>query len=543
MAELVLVLGGTRSGKSALAERLVAAVPAVTYVATLPEDGLVDGDLAARIASHRARRPPHWRVLTAPGGPGLAATVAGAAQGAVLVDGLGAWLAAAMAALGLFDGEAGDGGGEGGARLVAEGAALVEAARARGSGPVVVVAEEAGLGVVPAGSGTRRWLDLHGELVQALAAAAERVLLVVAGRALELPSSAGPSPTSQDVGAPRPHGDAMVPAGALDLAVNVWLDPATGGAPAHLVAAMAPALTAAAAYPDLGPATAAVAARHGRPAAEVLLVAGAAEGLWLVAGALGARLAAVVQPQFSEGEAALVANGVDVVRVARREADGWALDPGAVPEAADLVVVGNPNNPTGTLDDPQRVAALCRPGRVTLVDEAFMDFVPDHGASLAGRRDLPGLVVARSVTKLWGLAGIRAGWLLGPAELLARCAARRQPWPLSGPALAAIGTCARDEDYRLAVAGAVAAERAWLASALAALPGVRVHPGAANFLLLRVPGGPAILGGLARAGIAVRPPTFPGLGPDHLRVAVRDRAASTALVGALAALLDPVEAR
>src|SRR5207249_10837361 len=98
---------------------------------------------------------------------------------------------------------------------------------------------------------------------------------------------------------------------------------------AHLVTAMAPALRTAAAYPDGGVGTAAVAARHGRPAAEVWLVAGAAEGLWLLAG-LGARLAAVVHPQFSEGEAALVANGVDVTRVLRREEDGWALDPGAV---------------------------------------------------------------------------------------------------------------------------------------------------------------------------------------------------------------------
>jgi histidinol-phosphate aminotransferase len=572
MAELVLVLGGSRSGKSALAERLVAPAGEVTYVATLAEPGAgqdsaggmgFDRELAARITAHRARRPSHWRTVQA--GDALRPSEAVAAApptAAVLVDGTGAWLAGRMAGLGLFDdlvdGDEAEPGA--GARLVAEADALAEAARRHPGGPVVVVAEEAGLGVLPAASGTRRWLDLHGELVQALAGAADRVLLVVAGRAVELPPAAERAGERGDAVHGRPpearagawspagpnlraHGDRMVPPGTLDLAVNVRLDPGTGGPPRHLLAAMAAALDGAAAYPDPAPATAAVAARHGRPAGEVLLVAGAAEGFWLLAAAVNARLAAVVHPQFTEPEAALRANGIAVERVARPAAEGWALDPAAVPERADLVVVGNPNNPTGTLDDPERIAALCRPGRVTLVDEAFMDFVPDELASLAGRRELPGLVVARSVTKLWGLAGVRAGWLLGPPGLLARCAARRQPWPLTAPALAAITVCAGDDGFRRAVAAEVAAERAWLAGALRAIPGVAVADGAANFLLLRVPDGPRVHAELLDRGIALRPSTFPGLGPDHLRTTVRDRAASSALVGALTEILAPVEAR
>jgi histidinol-phosphate aminotransferase len=335
----------------------------------------------------------------------------------------------------------------------------------------------------------------------------------------------------------------MVPPGALDLAVNVRRDPATGGPPEHVLTAMAEALAASPAYPDQAEAVEAVAARHARPAEEVLLTAGAAEGFWLLAAALDTRLAAVVHPQFTEPEAALRAHGVAVERVARLEADGWALDPAAVPEQADLVVVGNPNNPTGALDDPERIASLCRPGRITLVDEAFMDFVADRGASLAGRRDLPGLVVARSVTKLWGLAGVRAGWLLGPAGLMARCAGCRQPWPLSAAALAAIKVCAGDERFRVGVAAEVATERAWLAAALRELPGVDVAVGAANFLLMRVPDGPAVYAALLTRGIALRPSTFPGLGPDHLRVTVRDRDASRALVAALSEHLTPVEAR
>src|SRR5437764_206569 len=82
--------------------------------------------------------------------------------------------------------------------------------------------------------------------------------------------------------------------------------------------------------------------------------------------------------------------------------------------------LGNPTNPTSVLHPAATVAALARPGRLLVVDEAFADTVPGEPASLAGRRDLPGLVVVRSFTKTWGLAGLRIGYLLAEAALVAR---------------------------------------------------------------------------------------------------------------------------
>jgi histidinol-phosphate aminotransferase len=182
------------------------------------------------------------------------------------------------------------------------------------------------------------------------------------------------------------------------------------------------------------------------------------------------------------------------------------------------------------------VAALCRPGRATVVDEAFMDFVPGQAASLASRRDLPGLVVVRSLTKLWGLAGVRAGYLLAPAEIAARVRRVRPPWSVNAVALAALRACAgHDGEDR---ARATAAAREDLRAALDVLPGVRTWPSAANFLLVRVPGGERIRTALLQRGVAVRPAsTFPGLGPDHLRVTVRAPAANARLVAALAEAL------
>ncbi|MGH8903280.1 MAG: Rv2231c family pyridoxal phosphate-dependent protein CobC [Egibacteraceae bacterium] len=528
MAELVLVLGGTRSGKSAVAESLVAAAPAVIYVAT---GATTDAEMAERIAAHRARRPPGWTTVET-ADPAVAVQDAPPGS-AVLVDALGSWLARRMTALGLWTQRQvapwGPDGGRGRATILAEVEKLCRAATAHDGGPVVVVAEESGLGVLPTGAGTRRWLDLAGEATRRLAAVADRALLVVAGRALDLPAVTVPPLRSA-----RSHGDTMVPEGALDFAVNVH----TEAPPAHIRQVLDAALDRAGRYPDDGAARAAVAARHGRPADEVLVTAGACDALHLLARVVRARVAVQVHPSFTEPEAALLAAGVPVRRTFRRADQGWRLDPDAVPADADLVVLGNPNNPTGTLDDPGRVAALCRPGRVTIVDEAFMDFVEDEPAlSLAGRRDLPGLVIVRSVTKLWGLAGVRAGYLLGLPGLVARCAAARPPWATSSLALAAVQACARDDAYRRRVVTEVAAARAGLAAALAALPGVAVHQSAANFLLVRVPDGPRIHAALLDRGIAVRPSTFPGLDPDHLRVAVRDPKANALLVHALAAVL------
>jgi histidinol-phosphate aminotransferase len=177
---------------------------------------------------------------------------------------------------------------------------------------------------------------------------------------------------------------------------------------------------------------------------------------------------------------------------------------------------------------------------VLLVDEAFADTVPGEPASLAHRRDLPGLLVVRSLTKTWGLAGIRVGYALGAPDLVRTLAAAQPPWPVSTPALAALEACtapsARAEAD--AAARALAADRAAL---LAALPGGVAVEGdpASSFVLLRVPGGAAVRAALRAAGWAVRRgDTFPGLTPDHLRVAVRDPATSRAFAADLAGILE-----
>jgi histidinol-phosphate aminotransferase len=329
----------------------------------------------------------------------------------------------------------------------------------------------------------------------------------------------------------RHHGDQETGPGLLDLAVNVRGD----APPAWLLGRLERALRQLARYPDPRPATLTVARRHDRDPDEVLVTAGGAEAFVLLARALRPQHAVCVHPSFTEPEAALRAAGHEVHRVVLDPP--YVLDPRDVPDEADLVVVGNPTNPTGVVHE--RLAELCRPGRVTVVDEAFMDAVPGEPHSLAGSR-LPGLVVVRSLTKTWALAGLRVGYLLAEPAVVELLRDAQPLWSVSTPALAALDACLQRGPVKQAERDAVevAEQRAELERALTEL-GVDVAPGSqAPYLLCRITGRPEVRERLRELGVAVRRgDTFPGLDPEHWRTAVRGPEETAALISALRQVL------
>lgn len=336
-----------------------------------------------------------------------------------------------------------------------------------------------------------------------------------------------------DLAALRHHGDVEARPGLLDFAVNVQ-----GTAPpTWLRERLVGCLDTLGRYPgadDDHAARAAVGARHGRPADQVLPLAGGAEGFALLP-RLRPRLAAVVHPSFTEPELALREAGVPVTRVVLDPP--YTLDPARIPAAADLVVLGNPTNPTSVLHPADTIRALRRPGRIVVVDEAFADAVPGEAESLADAAE-PDLLVLRSLTKTWALAGLRCGYLLGTPELLERLTRGRPHWPLGTMQLAAIAATAEPPAVAEAAKRAerIARDRDAMVERLTGV-GVDVHtPAAGPFLLLRVPDGERLRERLRGQGIAVRrADTFPGLGADHLRVAVRPTADVDRLVSALEA--------
>jgi histidinol-phosphate aminotransferase len=503
---LTLVIGGIRSGKSARAEALAAATGLpVRYLATADPD---DASMAQRIADHAARRPARWETVEA--GAVLADVLSD--PGCVLLDGLGVWIAR-------VDREASQAGVE----------ALIAAAATR---PVIVVAEEAGHGLVPLDAIARAWLDRLGDAVQRLSAAAARVELVVAGRPIALgsPSRSGPPEPGDGVHGLRSHGDELVRPGDADHAVNVL----AGGPPEWLRDELRAALAADAdAYPDEAEAVAALAALHDRDPAEIVPTNGAAQALWLLPAALRPSLAACVHPGFTEGEVALRAHGIPVTRVLRDPDRGFVLDPSAVPETADLVLLGNPASPSGTLDPAGAVLALRRPGRTIVVDEAFMDLVPGEANSLV-RAAHSDVIVIRSMTKSLVIPGLRVGYAVGPPKLADRVRAVRPPWSVNTLALAALRAAAARPEALAAAAVRASAERDDLTQRLARIDRIRTWPSSANFCLIEVPDGQRVTRALRANRIAVRPAaSFPGLKPSHLRLTAREPAANARLVEAL----------
>ncbi|QXI54884.1 bifunctional adenosylcobinamide kinase/adenosylcobinamide-phosphate guanylyltransferase [Pseudomonas alvandae] len=171
---LQLILGGARSGKSRLAEKLAAdtRLP-VTYIATSQP---IDGEMNQRVAQHRARRPAEWALVEEPLALAQALRENAATDRCLLVDCLTLWLTNLLM---LDDPE----------WLIAEREALLDCISAL-PGEVIFVSNETGMGVVPLGELTRRYVDEAGWLHQALAERCQRVVLTVAGLPLTLKGTA-----------------------------------------------------------------------------------------------------------------------------------------------------------------------------------------------------------------------------------------------------------------------------------------------------------------------------------------------------------------
>lgn len=337
---------------------------------------------------------------------------------------------------------------------------------------------------------------------------------------------------------PDRHGDADALPGMVDFAVNV-----RPGPPDFVVAALSAAMSELAAYPradDEWATRAALAQLHDRQPDEVLLLNGAAEGFELVAG-LGRAHAAVVVPSFTEPVSLLRRAGVPVTEVIGSAPWRLADVCAQIPPDADLVVVGNPTNPTSVLHPADDIAALRASGRLLVVDEAFADLTGGSVADLAGED----VVVLRSVTKTFGLAGLRAGYLLAAPAVIAELERRRRSWPVDSLTLAALRACASPQGraYGAEQARSVEGERAYLCAALREAGFTIPAEPAAPFVLVEHPRAADIRAALRRRGFAVRSAeNFTGLDARYLRFAVRDRELVDDLSHALESVLDELAA-
>lgn len=327
----------------------------------------------------------------------------------------------------------------------------------------------------------------------------------------------------------RHHGDVEATEGLVDFAVNVF----DGPRPTWLDAALRDSLEHVGSYPNPADAERALAERHGRDARDVLATAGAAEAFGLIARFKPWKRPIIVHPQFTEPDVALTTADHQPEHLILDASSGFVLDPGLIPDDADLVIIGNPTNPTSVLHPAATIRSLLKPGRTVGVDEAFMDAVPGESESLTGER-LSGLIIVRSLTKLWSIPGVRAGYVLAEPDVITALRALQPPWSVSTVALAAMQACASNEAVAEAAnrGAQIGRDRQALVDGLAERGITVAGTPAAPFVLARV--GEGVHGRLRDAGYAVRRcDTFPGLDETWIRIAVRSADVTAKLLAEL----------
>ncbi|MBK9473325.1 MAG: histidinol-phosphate transaminase [bacterium] len=197
----------------------------------------------------------------------------------------------------------------------------------------------------------------------------------------------------------------------------------------------------------------------------------------------------------------------------------------AIDDRTKLVIVCNPNNPTGTYNTLEEFVSFLRavPKRVVVaVDEAYYEYVtaPDYPQTLSLREEYPNLVALRTFSKIHSLAGLRIGYGIGHADLVTELHKTREPFNVNSLSQAAALACL--ENWRVVPERALRneRERERLAAHLKAL-GFRVTPSQANFLLARCDGNAGQLTtALLHKGVIVRPMHAFGLGEGALRISV-----------------------
>ena len=330
---------------------------------------------------------------------------------------------------------------------------------------------------------------------------------------------------------------------ALDFSANV----SPLGLPAGVAAAITNALPTADRYPDplCRELRAALAGAEGVPADWILCGNGAADLIFRLALAVRPRRALLPAPTFAEYEAALQTVGCAVQRVFLREENEFAVTEefiDAVTPETDIVFLCQPNNPTGQVTPPALVERLVRRcaecGAVLVVDECFLDFLPDRDAWTAKQllRDTPQLIILKAFTKLYAMAGVRLGYALcGDATLLEKMRGAGQPWAVSSLAQAAGLAALQETAYAGAVRALIAEQRPRMAAGLRAL-GLRVMDGQANYLLFRTT--PDFGEKLRRRGAVVRScANYPGLDAAWYRTAVRTAEENTRLLQIMGEIL------
>lgn len=292
----------------------------------------------------------------------------------------------------------------------------------------------------------------------------------------------------------------------------------------------------------------ALASSCGVSSSNLLAGNGSIELIYLILQALRPKNVLIPSPTFSEYEFASRINRAQPVFIGAKENEGFRLDLSLfkklIPQA-EAVFLCNPNNPTGTLLLRKEILTLldiCRKNKVMLIiDEVFMDFLPQRGEftlTLEAVRN-KNLLILRSLTKIFAIAGLRLGYLIGHTKVINRIARFQHPWNVNSLAQLVGQEIVKDKKYMRQSQDLICKEKEYLFDNLSRIKGIKVYPSAANFFLCKL-GGSRIKDAhslskkLIGRGILIRNcQNFRGLNNKFFRIAVRIREENMRLIAAL----------
>jgi threonine-phosphate decarboxylase len=322
------------------------------------------------------------------------------------------------------------------------------------------------------------------------------------------------------------------------------------GMPDSLKRAMMEQLSLAERYPDVEyRALHAALARHHRVLPEWVIAGnGETELIFSLVHYLAPRKALLLTPGFAEYRRALARVGCEVKDFALEEAKGWQPDEAlleALTPELDCLFLCTPNNPTGLMPDKallRKVADRCKAlGIALIIDEAFVDFMPDEEGLIPWLVEYPRLYILRSLTKFFAIPGLRLGYLVSADVATVKTIRReREPWTINAFAALAGEVILEDKAYIEATHLWLRVEQPRLFSLLDALPGITVWPPAANYIFLRCDvAGLDLQQALLTAHVLIRHcKNYPGLDERFYRVAVRSARENDLLIAALSAVLS-----
>ncbi|MEC4889943.1 MAG: threonine-phosphate decarboxylase CobD [Nitrospira sp.] len=288
--------------------------------------------------------------------------------------------------------------------------------------------------------------------------------------------------------------------------------------------------------------------------AQIVVGNGSMELIYALPHALKIDHLLVVQPTFSEYAASMVRHGGHVSQVCADRNEQYALPVERLcgllhrqkngPRAIDGVMFCNPNSPTGQACGAEAVLELARMaqrrGVWLIVDETFADYCPERSIlSLAA--SLSRVVVLRSLTKFYGLPGLRVGYAVARASVARTLRGALPPWSVNAMGQVAALAALQDTAHARKSLQYVITERTRLAGLLAELPGCRVFPAHANYIFMELPRGwqaRQMTERLRRDGLLIRDCSrVPGANARSIRIAVRQRRDNDRLLLALSRCL------